>query len=403
LPGEERLELAGVLLLVVGGVGAIISTRLWLPLLATVAIACAAVLGFRSWQQRSNEDASPTAPTIFHDLADPAVVSRALLAAAVTQALARASACWGIASRERTNDLRRNAGAGTLVTRVPLRVTTWTPAPLNISTDALEFDGVRLAFWPDALIVETNGAITAVAYEDLVVEVSERRFAEEGPRPSDALQDGHTWRYVCKDGSPDLRFANNVQIPWLVYGELHLSVASGWGVVVQVSSAPVARAAAAALQHIASAGRAPLPAPPMPPVAPPPVPSFAPPAPRSSVEPSANPERMRDTLVVLKAIAVADRRLSPEEVDVAYESLRSLCPAETVGQTAASFEDLLRRESADVGPLYAAFRRLAEAPEPWRRELVASAHRIAGADNKLTPKERERLFEVEHNLLAGGA
>lgn len=433
LPSEERLELAGVLLLIVAVVGAVISTQLWVPLMTTVGVACVAVLGFRAWQHRAQEELAPTRPTIFHDLDDPLVVTRAQLTTAVTQALAGASACWGIASSHQTGDLRRNAGAGTIVQRLPLRVTAWSPAPVNVSTGALECGDTRLAFWPDALVVEVGGALSAVAYEDLGVEFADKHFAEEGPRPADAVQDGRTWRYVCKDGSPDLRFANNVEIPWLVYGELRLSSPSGWSVTVQTSSVPAARAAADALGQLTRAGRAPSIAPTVPLAAPPPPPRASVPPrpsvpPRSSVPPrpslpprpsapvnevplwSAAPppvphetsERLTSALVVLRSVAFADRRLSPEEVEAVFKALCLLCPDDTEGVTSDDFDDLLRSVPSDQGLLDESFRRLADAPEPWRRALVASAHLVARADDKVTPKERERLLEIERNLLPEG-
>ena len=50
-------------------------------------------------------------------------------------------------------------------------------------------------------------------------------------------------------------------------------------------------------------------------------------------------------------------------------------------------------------PLYDAFDQLAAMSEPWRRALVGAAHRVANADARLTPKERERLVEIEMRLL----
>jgi hypothetical protein len=61
------------------------------------------------------------------------------------------------------------------------------------------------------------------------------RFVEDGRVPSDAKIVGHTWRHPNKNGGPDRRFTNNVQLPVCAYEEMLFSSKSGLNELVQVS------------------------------------------------------------------------------------------------------------------------------------------------------------------------
>ena len=53
------------------------------------------------------------------------------------------------------------------------------------------------------------------------------RFIEGDGVPSDATVVDQTWRFVNKNGGPDRRFNNNVQLPIVNYGVLRFSSANG--------------------------------------------------------------------------------------------------------------------------------------------------------------------------------
>jgi len=468
-----------VFLLLVAVGGAMISTRLWGPLMATSALGCTLVLAVQAWNTRDKRPAAPSLPpppppsqpTLLYDLDDATLRARAELAASVPQALQQANAIWLITSATRVDDTRRNAGAGTSVDRVPARVHAWAPVPVNVYAGCVETPEMRLVFLPDALLVVTRDATWPIPYESLEVTTHERRFAEEGPRPLDAQQDGSTWRYVCKDGSPDLRFSDNVQIPWLVYCNLSLRAQSGWQTTLQLSRPALAQQAAEALKKLSRGVRptpvalppAPQPQPPAPPPLvlpprpppppaqpqfvlpprPPPTPAQPPPPPSSpapslwaalALHPVAEANRGRHAgsdfvefaltpsappappappptttdpdnegalgwaMTVLKAVAVADRKFTEDEKIEVRDALRALCPRATAAITDFSLDERIRRHPADLPALDTALAALAVCPPAWRQQLVVKAHRIAGADTKITPKEQERLAQIEQAL-----
>ena len=53
------------------------------------------------------------------------------------------------------------------------------------------------------------------------------KFIEESGYPPDAQIHEYVWEKSNKDGSPDRRFAQNRQLPALLYGQLDISSPSG--------------------------------------------------------------------------------------------------------------------------------------------------------------------------------
>ncbi|MDD3825642.1 MAG: J domain-containing protein, partial [Anaerolineae bacterium] len=88
----------------------------------------------------------------------------------------------------------------------------------------IQFDSMQLFFLPDQVYVFQGGRYGAVSYNTLKAGVSSTRFIETETVPSDATVVDRTWRYVRKDGGPDMRFRNNRQIPVVEYGHIELSL-----------------------------------------------------------------------------------------------------------------------------------------------------------------------------------
>ncbi len=81
-----------------------------------------------------------------------------------------------------------------------------------------------------------TGIFGGIDYEDLNLQYRPTRFIEDDHVPSDARQIDETWRYVRKDGGPDLRFNNNRRIPVMQYGALALTSSKGLNILLNVSS-----------------------------------------------------------------------------------------------------------------------------------------------------------------------
>jgi hypothetical protein len=172
-------------------------------------------------------------------------------------ALGRAHAIWAVHMEHVHGDWKRNAGAGTSVGRRPVGVG-WGAPPIvktNARIGFLEVGQTRLYFFPDRLLIFGRGGVRAAAYTDLRLESGQVRFVEDGAVPRDARTVGTTWRFVRKDGGPDLRFANNYQLPIVIYGTLDLSAPSGLRLSLQTSTDGLAAGAAELLRLIQAAVR----------------------------------------------------------------------------------------------------------------------------------------------------
>jgi DnaJ-like protein len=62
------------------------------------------------------------------------------------------------------------------------------------------------------------------------------RFIEDDPVPADATIVDRTWRYDNKNGGPDRRFNNNVQLPVAQYGVLVLTSSRGLNIHLHTSN-----------------------------------------------------------------------------------------------------------------------------------------------------------------------
>jgi len=188
---------------------------------------------------------------MFYDF-DPALEKAYSNLHASALQLARCSGCWHISASGEVTDRKYHAGASELVERKNTTIKATPPGFIktNIETIAIGVGRQILHFFPDRLLVFDNGRVGAVAYENLKVNVTQTRFIE-GSAPRDARVVDQTWKYVNKKGGPDLRFANNPQLPICLYDELHLQSSSGLNELIQVSRCDVGEAFAKAVQALA--------------------------------------------------------------------------------------------------------------------------------------------------------
>ena len=171
------------------------------------------------------------------------------------QVLGKGHAIWAVNSEYVHGDWKRNAGAGTSVTRRRIQVG-W-GAPSFIETNArigfLNVAGTKLYLFPDRLLILGTGGVRAVPYEHLSVNAGIVSFREEGGVPADAKVTGKTWRYLNKSGGPDRRFNNNYQIPVVSYGTLEVSAPSGLRLSLQTSAESLAADSAKLVRDLQSA------------------------------------------------------------------------------------------------------------------------------------------------------
>ena len=172
-------------------------------------------------------------------------------------AFQRAHAIWVVHDEHHHGDWKRNAGAGTSVSRRRVHVG-WGAPPFfetNARIGFVNIDGIRLYFFPDRLLVFGTVGVSSVRYEDLKLEANEVQFREEGIVPQDAKVIGTTWRYVNKGGGPDRRFTNNYQIPIVLYGTLDVCSPAGMELSLQTSAEGLAPSSVELLRSIQVAVR----------------------------------------------------------------------------------------------------------------------------------------------------
>ena len=90
-------------------------------------------------------------------------------------------------------------------------------------------NGNEMLLYPGMMIVPDkyghNVALLDLKHVDVKCEVV--NFQEEEALPHDAVVVGHTWTRANRDGSRDLRFAENQQIPICAYGKMHIKSDTG--------------------------------------------------------------------------------------------------------------------------------------------------------------------------------
>jgi hypothetical protein len=168
--------------------------------------------------------------------------------------LASAQAIWRIVQQGQTaNPYQRkvNAGAGTLVNRIPGHAHLTGPKVLvtNVVVPTIEAGKTSVHFLPERILVRDQKHFTDVSYDILTVTPSITRFIESSAPPRDAAQVGTTWQYVNKNGGPDRRFSNNRQLPVMQYGELALSTSGGFRWELQASLVSALQQAALVLKQ----------------------------------------------------------------------------------------------------------------------------------------------------------
>ena len=167
--------------------------------------------------------------------------------------LAKSGKLWYITSEEQTWDLKRHAGASSLVIRASSSTIKQQLPHTNILMYGVSFHGKYMFFFPDRVEVTQDqhsgspDSVYASSYDGLGVSFSKVKFRETDPIPSDSKIIDYTWQYVRVDGHPDLRYAHNPRIPIVVYGQIELALQNGLTLLFQLSNPTYAQELAESL------------------------------------------------------------------------------------------------------------------------------------------------------------
>src|ERR1019366_9433946 len=96
--------------------------------------------------------------------------------------LAKSRCIWRIRAESSTTDWKRNAGASSLVKRVPITVGCSNPQRVvtNVAVPCVNMGHDKLFFLPDVVLYWQDGTFGAIGYHDLRIEQASTRFIEDG-------------------------------------------------------------------------------------------------------------------------------------------------------------------------------------------------------------------------------
>lgn len=172
-----------------------------------------------------------------YDLSDPEGRYRVEGLQKAMDCLKQCVAVWQVNEVYANDSARRHGGAGESVNRTKIRVRRRKPYFLRTNAKAyfVKLKKEKLYILPDVIIVKGKRKLGVAALKDLNILVSSVPFVEN-TAPKDATILYHTWQYVNKNGTPDRRFKNNVQLPVCRYGNVDLRTDGGFHTKLYLSS-----------------------------------------------------------------------------------------------------------------------------------------------------------------------
>lgn len=168
---------------------------------------------------------------------------------------------WDIVGIQYIDGSRERTTAEASLNRHPVDFSTLRPTYLP----ALEGDvyplvpkmqnanGADMYIFPGFLLVESPKDFAVISIADINVFYSDVSFQEDRAVPSDANIIRHGWRYENKNGSRDMRFKDNKQVPWVKYGRLNLKSDGGVNEEYLFSASVLSKAFAGELYRLALA------------------------------------------------------------------------------------------------------------------------------------------------------
>ena len=171
-----------------------------------------------------------TGPVFYQVTGETETAYRKLISA--SQQLERRGGCY-IDHAERSiygvESYKGNAGVSKLMDRKMMSVEPKYSAHfhLNFLPVTFSFSTGSIYFLPDEMVIaENSGSCTFVPYSEISYNVTATTHLNV-PVPNWCTPVGYSWLYMNKDGGPDRRYNNNVQIPHYKVWELDFSLPSG--------------------------------------------------------------------------------------------------------------------------------------------------------------------------------
>lgn len=152
--------------------------------------------------------------------------------------IASSKGLWLIETKYKNVDEKRNAGAKSLVSRLPISVTKEVPFYLKINTECycLNIKDKKFYFLPNKVLVHDKIKTIGLNFQELNFYFGENTFIEEECAPSDSKIIDYTYRFVNKKGGPDRRYKDNPQYPICLYGTIDIKNEEGLNLSILLSS-----------------------------------------------------------------------------------------------------------------------------------------------------------------------
>jgi hypothetical protein len=162
------------------------------------------------------------------------------------RALAASECCWDTTAQRSTDRKVERTIAFSTISRMAVLLQCLGSDVIDSTCLAMKWqnaNGGDIFIYPGfLLLLNAPTDFAVIDLREIRLEYSESKFVESERVPSDSQLVGHTWAKVNKDGSPDRRFANNPQLPILLYGELKFFSAAGLNEKYMFSNAGKAKA-----------------------------------------------------------------------------------------------------------------------------------------------------------------
>ena len=147
---------------------------------------------------------------------------------------------WQILSSEKSQNIKYSSGAETLNRREFIKGASNNFLPnkffkTNVKVPFIKLLNTEFYFFPDLLLLKQSNQIAGIQYDNLILDSRISRFIEEEKLPSDAEVIDYTYKYLNKDGSPDMRFSHNPRLPICTYSEYQITSKEGINAIIQTS------------------------------------------------------------------------------------------------------------------------------------------------------------------------
>ena len=159
-------------------------------------------------------------------------------------ALRHCSCIWDVTSDRYGNRVVERTYASRTITRTPVKIEFAESDLVHFEGRALRFQNINgedILLYPGMVVMpRADGAFALVDLRDVRLTFDPIQFVEEEAVPLDAQVAGQTWAKVNKNGTPDLRFKGNYNIPICLYARIVLTSAGGIEEEYQFSNAKLA-------------------------------------------------------------------------------------------------------------------------------------------------------------------